>query len=306
MQTKLTRNSARPVFGRAKHRARTAGLIACIAGGAVSLTTAASAQIAFPPPGSRTFIQLYEIDSGQSVCDLLCTIVSSPSAPLELPQTHFTRNNDLTFIDAGGSVTADAMHALITTNHPGTEFDLAMDDTYTVQGTAVGSFPITVTFEAKGVANSGGNGPFDVFLAGFDMRMGTFLIDPAATPIPEVSPFDSTTRVDQFFSIVQSTPFSVPVDFTISYTRMVSVGDVFDVGYELSPSPVVGQFDFSHTAAISWDLPKGVSLTSALGGKFGGVPEPGAWAMILLGLGVVGASARRIRAAVAPPPSPAA
>jgi hypothetical protein len=302
--TRLIRTTLGLVRRRPGECAALAGALAAWA----CVSSPASAQIAFPPAGSRAFIQLYEIDSGGSVCPAgLCTIVSSPSTPLDLAPSHFTQNNNLTFIDAQGSIDADAMHALITSN-VGTEYDLAMDDTYTVHGTATGSFPVTVSFEASGVANSFGAGPFNVVLAAFDMRIGQYQIDPNVTPIPIVSPFDSTTRVNKFFSVVQSTPFSVPVDFTISYTRMVSVGDVFDVGYELSPSPVEGQFDLSHTATISWNLPKGVFLTSALGGKFGtsGVPEPGTWAMLLAGLGALGASARRHRAAVAPPPRPAA
>lgn len=58
---------------------------------------------------------------------------------------------------------------------------------------------------------------------------------------------------------------------------------------------------FNHTAAISFDLPTGVSFTSASGSFLtaqetaGAVPEPGTWAMMLVGFGAVGVAIRRKR-----------
>lgn len=59
--------------------------------------------------------------------------------------------------------------------------------------------------------------------------------------------------------------------------------------------------DYNHTAAFSFSLPSNVTYTSASGvfltgtGATGGVPEPAAWALVILGLGGVGAALRRRR-----------
>src|SRR5262249_23261762 len=131
-------------------------------------------------------------------------------------------------------------------------------------------------------------------------NIGQYLIDPNVVGFPMVAPFDSaaSARSTLGFQLGPS-PFSVPIDITATYTRMVSPGDVFDVGYELTASTVEGAVDLSHTAGISIDLPAGYSVTSVLGfgaGPNGGVPEPSTWAMLLFGVGALGAAARRRRA----------
>jgi hypothetical protein len=61
---------------------------------------------------------------------------------------------------------------------------------------------------------------------------------------------------------------------------------------------VVAQIDMLNTGHISFDLPDGVFLTSALGGRFGAevtseVPLPGALPLFAGGLGLMALLARR-------------
>lgn len=59
------------------------------------------------------------------------------------------------------------------------------------------------------------------------------------------------------------------------------------------------QADFSHTLHFNWTLPEGIYAKSASGqflSDTGAVPEPGAWALMIIGFGVSGAALRRRRA----------
>lgn len=61
-----------------------------------------------------------------------------------------------------------------------------------------------------------------------------------------------------------------------------------------------GSADFGHTAEIKWNLPEGVTYSSASGGFFAGspaaVPEPASWAMLIAGFGLIGSVMRRRKA----------
>jgi hypothetical protein len=58
-----------------------------------------------------------------------------------------------------------------------------------------------------------------------------------------------------------------------------------------------GTADFGHTMRFTWEVPDGVSYTSASGSFMNGVPsavpEPATWAMMIVGVGLVGATLRR-------------
>jgi hypothetical protein len=248
--------------------------------------------INFPPPGSNVFIQAGEFDSGLSVCpELQCTIISSTTAPLELPTT--TYSNTVNTGTVSGSITASTMHSFVSSNRPGIELDLALNDSYTVHGATSGTFPITVTFGALGTADAGGvTNTLDILLGSVSVKIGTLDINPAAATIPTV---DALVSKNQDISgPASATGYSIAVDDAVSLTENVSVGQTFDLAFELSSLIVIGDIDLSHTATISFDTPDGVYLTSALGGTFGDVPTPPTGAvpepamMLPLGLGFAG------------------
>ena len=267
-----------------------------LAAAALTLPSTSQAVIVFPPPDTRAFIQLYEIGSGQTSCTNLCVLVAGTGVPLVLAPTTFApRPPD--FISASGSIDPFAIHATASTT-TGIEYDLAFKDTYTVGGTATGPFAITITFSATGTASTVPGLTFSGAvlhqLAGEAMKLtiGTFDVDPLSTPIPIVHPFDASTQVVQqqgtLSSFVQ--PITVPISASVSFTKMVSVGDVFDVGYELGLGLVRGAVDLNHTATISIGTPNGVFLSSALASA---VPEPAPAMLLALGLAALGLQRRR-------------
>ncbi len=211
----------------------------------------------------------------------------------------------ITFIDGTTSVTGSAeafpdlmrVYLLAAT---GSFMYVSMLDTYTVQGTASGTFEITVHFELSGMATSRPNGPFEQLIAtSAGVEIGTFnpSTDPAVTEQFRVTPFTSAnTALVNIAS--ESHPggsgtFQRPVGVGTSYTRTVSVGDIFDLAYGLTGTIAVGELDLRNTAAISFDLPQGVYLTSAQGGTFGIVPVPAAAWLFASGIAVLGALRRR-------------
>lgn len=54
-----------------------------------------------------------------------------------------------------------------------------------------------------------------------------------------------------------------------------------------------GTADYSHTARIGIEVPEGVAYTSASGAFLtGGIPEPHTWALLVLGMGLIGSAMR--------------
>jgi hypothetical protein len=58
--------------------------------------------------------------------------------------------------------------------------------------------------------------------------------------------------------------------------------------------------DFSNTGRIGLQLPAGVTFTSGSGVFLSAVPEPASWAMLIAGVGLIGAATRRRRSLAAP------
>lgn len=260
---------------------------------------AAKAQIAFPPPGSNSFIALY--DTTGHVCPTgPCTFASSLGPSVSIPD--FSGVNGRSFMAATGSVAPTAIHSFVSSND-GVEFDLATNDTYTVHGGS-GPFAITAHLDASGTTSTIQVAPtlfFDI-VPNITVRIGQLQIDPAAVGEPIVGPFDpGATATTVATTLISSTFASEAIDASASYTRIVNPGDVFDIAYELNSQFSEGTIDLSHTATISFDLPDGVYLTSAGGAVFGtppvggAAPEPASWALMIAGFGLAGAALRRRR-----------
>jgi hypothetical protein len=262
---------------------------------AVADTAAAGTGIVLPPANSRSFIQLYEIDSGRSVCDILCALEASPDPSVDLAGFSGTGSGGLTFINGSGSIDPTAIHAFVASN-VGAEIDAAFADTYTVHG-GTAPFDITANLAISGTAATGGLGRFAHIIGGVTGVIGT-LDTGAQSGFPQVVPFDGSTKVLHQISLIGA-PQSEDFNVLVSYTRTVSPGEVFDLAYEFAAALDRGSIDASHTATIGFDLPDGVFLTSAGGATFGdapvagGVPEPASWTLMILGFGVAGAAARR-------------
>jgi hypothetical protein len=272
---------------------------------ALAAPSAHAAIIEFPAANSRSFIELFEIDSGRSLCNLTCSLVASPTASVsQAPFSLVGGPGNLNFVNATGDISGTAMHSIVSGNI-GVEYDLGFTDTYTVHGGS-GPFAITVHLAADAIASSLQSGPFQVIAgAGMAVTIGTFSVDPNVVFQPSVIPFDRTTTVGSSGVISQGgvrPPFSLPLTAATSYTRIVNPGDVFDIGYELTSSFAQASIDASHTATIDFDLPDGVFLTGASGAVFGdvpavaGVPEPASWALMIAGFGLAGGMLRKRRA----------
>jgi hypothetical protein len=283
-------------------------LLSAAAALALAAPSAHAAIIEFPPPNSRSFIELFEIDSGRHLCNLTCSLVASPTASVsQAPFSLAGGTNNAFFVNAAGDIGGTAMHSTVTGNI-GVEYDLGFVDTYTVHG-GTGPFAITVNLDADAIASSLQSGPFQTIAgANILVKIGTFSVDPNLVFQPQVTPFDAVNTVGHSAVISRGgimPPFSVPLSASTSYTRIVNPGDVFDIGYELTSSFALGSIDASHTATIDFDLPDGVFLTAVSGATFGdvpgvtGVPEPASWAMMIFGFGLAGAMLRRRRSVLA-------
>jgi hypothetical protein len=256
--------------------------------------------INFPPPGSHSFVGLYETDAPLSTClHVQCEIVSSPSVSSTMAPVTFTGSSPLNFVSGSGSTGPDAMHAFITASNFG-EVDTAFTDTYTVHG-GTAPFQITVTMNVDSIASTIPFGPGNIAITSLTGMIGTFAIDPATTLIPTVVPFDVASQKQVSHNFTGRVADSAPLDLSVSYSRIVNPGDVFDIAYELE-ADALGVIDASHTATIGFTLPDGVFLTAASGATFGatpppftGVPEPASWALMIGGFGGIGAALRTRR-----------
>lgn len=168
-------------------------------------------------------------------------------------------------------------------------------DTYTVHGTAAGTFPITVTLSTTGTARSVPTTIDNRLVsATVELEIGTF--NPDDVWILEqyrVIPFSPSTTASQSFpTTILPAPFEFPVAVSTSHTLTVAVSDVFDLAYGVNPTFGNGEIDLlASGAVISFDLPEGVWLTSTLGGSWGDVPPPvqipvGPWVPIGVGVGL--------------------
>jgi hypothetical protein len=219
-----------------------------------------------------------------------------PNPPNGIPLTTFSESNG-TWGTGFAEVQPDQVRSFIS-GYGGGFIWISMLDTYTVHGTAVGPFDITAHLSVSGTASSVLlRGTHGLSAANVDLEIGTFnpSTDPTFHEQWRITAFSSGQQVIWSYPSTFSTiaPFSVSIDAVASYTRSASVGDVFDIAYGATPHVGWGTVDLLDTATISFDLPAGVYLTSALGGTFGVVPEPSTALLFASGLAGLGVARRK-------------
>ena len=249
-------------------------------------------EVQFPAPGSVAYVQFSEDDSSRAGCpQVYCIpVFGSPTVPLALAPTTFVASNGVDFLSATGRIDADVMHGSVS-GDLAPELRLAMNDTYTVHGSASGLVPVTFTLGMEGSFSTLRFGSLDELVApDVTLDIGRYEIDPAATAFPGVSAFDASTHsLTTHSSSIGHGPATFQVASSVSYTKMVAVGDVFAIGYQLDLSVFVGSVDLSNTATISVTTPDGVFLTSSLAP----VPEPQNALLFALGLSSIALLRRR-------------
>ena len=182
---------------------------------------------------------------------------------------------------AYAEVLPDQVRSLASVKNAGAFLRCSFEDTYTVHGSAAGSFAVTATLAAAGTASTVHVGsvpsPERMVGAHVDVEIGTF----DHTPVAEaeqfrVTPFDATTTATQSFSTTfGNTPATFPVSVSTSRTLTTSVGSTFTLAYGVNSAMSQGSIDLTGAGAtISFALPEGVWLTSTQGGVFGTPAAP--------------------------------
>jgi hypothetical protein len=242
------------------------------------------------PAGSRIFMT---VSGPENICgaadanhNAFCAVASGPTVPVDLPLTTYAdpRGASFGFITASASVTSGKT-ATGTTNSSSGPFEfISINDTYTVHGTAGGAFPITATLHITGSFGTIPTGPPFGNILSFEasqLEIGTFHPEATLTqfivdPFPPDANNPATARVNQSQStVVSQTPVTFPLDVQVSYTKIVDINDVFDMAYSIDLNlSGKGQINMIPTTdVISFTLPPGVFLTSALGATFGTAPN---------------------------------
>jgi len=253
---------------------------------AAVFTPAIVAAAGIVPDGSRIFMS---VNGNENICgpadenhNSFCATAAGPTVPVSIPLTTFTdpRGANFGFITASASVTSGKTATGTTNSNSGPFEFIGINDTYTVHGTASGSFPITVTLHITGSFGTRETGPPFGNILTFEasrVKIGTFHPESTLTqfvvdPFPADAQNPTSPNVGQTHStVVSPTPQTFPLDVQASYTKIVNINDVFDIGYsiELNLSGN-GQINMIPTTdVISFALPEGVFLTSALGATFG-------------------------------------
>jgi hypothetical protein len=170
------------------------------------------------------------------------------------------------------------------------------EDTFTVTGTATGTFDIPIEFHVSGVARSVGvNCPGDschaMISANGEAEIGTFnpLTTFGGTVLNEgsrVTPFDAQASTSfSFPNAISDTQVSQPIDVTAQHTvQNLRVGDTFTLAFGMNARATRAEFDLLDTGTISFDLPPGVGLTSALERSL--IPEPNGLLLGILAMGL--------------------
>ena len=260
----------------------------------VAWQTASGAPV-FIPPGSTVWMKMQSHACSATSLDVAdCAGSNQPGGapPNGIPTTTFV--DGLEFATGFAEILPNRVRIFTRSNVSAFMF-ASFQDTYTVGGTATGPFSITVDLHVTGAARSVPSGPpfQNILNAAFiEVEIGTFNPDPGDVagghPFIEqfrIEPFNfaSNRNLQSIAGTSGPSPFSRPIDVATSYTRMVSVGDVFNIAYGVNATFAGrAEIDLLNTATISFDLPDGVFLTSALAQRL--VPEPSGLALLALGL----------------------
>ncbi len=216
--------------------------------------TAPAANISMPP-GSRSWIYLESSQCQDGTGDDCTGGVTSISGSYGFQSA----------ISVNASLNANQMNMLLAqTNTSGYAFLYSsMIDTYTLHSSNLpDGTPVTVTvnFHVTGSLNPlpwpiGG-----VFGGGDVMaRIGTTFDGTAGFP-PAAS---AQQQLSAIAPLPTGTP--IPIDLTPNWTFTAAIGTPFDLSYEVAPNVTDASIDLSHTAAISFVLPSGVTITSTGG-----------------------------------------
>ncbi len=258
-------------------------LVFSFTAGEISRPAIATAAIVVPD-GTRVFLT---VDGQTNTCPSggNCAVATGPTVPVIIPLTTFTdpRGPGFGYLTSSADVmTGKTAHGTI--NALSTDFQyLAINDTYTVHGLASGSFPITATLHITGSYGSIPNTTFGNLMGteASQLEIGTFHPEATLTqflidPFPPDALNPMTAQVSQIQNaMASSTPLTFPWDVQVSHTKMVSVNDIFDIAYGITMNiSSSAQMDLnpSNINVISFTLPEGVYLTSALGATFGTPP----------------------------------
>jgi hypothetical protein len=177
--------------------------------------------------------------------------------------------------------------------------DTALGDNITIkgmQGTNTYVIPITMTIDGSYGATSDGDSQFVANLAVGGLQSGGGEIDGFYAPGQGVDRFETTSQGDTAtFDVVSSTKSNVLATIT-AYADVSASSPSFQLLAQLDAGgdgPIFA--DFSHTATLGIDLPPGLSFTSDSPGFLSGIPEPSTWAMMLIGIGLIGGGLRMAR-----------
>jgi hypothetical protein len=260
------------------------------------------------PSGSTVWMETNSSPTGGGGCwdgvtaladDCIGSNKPGPNPANGIPTTSFVGNGNT--VTTSAEVLPNQIRGFLSGRV--SELNISFQDTYTIHGALADPFNITVQLNATGTMSGLDGGPlvnpaFRYFMAGTTVtaKIGTFNPDSTTDLIENqrVSAFLGASDFEFGPTLASSSPFSTPFDVTASYVLAgLAAGGSFTLGYGITLHASVGVIDMLNTAHISFILPEGVFLTSALGGRFGEeavseVPLPAALPLFAIGLGLMG------------------
>lgn len=223
---------------------------------------------------------------------------SGNNPPHGIARQTFFGNSGRQHATGSAELSANSIRTFLSGNAP-SFMNASFQDTYVVHGTPTNSFPVTAMLNLTGIMRSiVAGGPKGNGLVGGNVtaEIGTFSPASSNNFLEQfrVTEFPGATVTFAPNTTFETAPYSIPFDITASHTvANLSVGDSFTLAFGANSAFSLGEIDMLNTGTISFALPAGVYLTSALGGQFGNVPSavpaPDAWSQFAFGLGLIAA-----------------